>query len=145
MIVRAATKTDANAVTGLALRLFPDHLYDELRKEMSSYIDGAESVIFLAEDAGEAVGFAQCGLRHDYVEGTCSSPVGYLEGIYVLEGYRRAGTASNLVAASEAWAKAHGCHQFASDCELSNTLSIAFHLGAGFAEAGRLVCFTKEL
>ena len=38
---------------------------------------------------GCAVGFAQCGLRRDYVEGTDSSPVGYLEGIFIKEEYRK--------------------------------------------------------
>ena len=38
-------------------------------------------------------GFAQCGLRFDYVEGTDSSPVGYLEGIFVLEEYKKRGYA----------------------------------------------------
>lgn len=145
MTIRVAHKADAEAVTGLALRLWPDHAYADLLAEMSGYIDGAESAIFLAEAEGQPIGFAQCGLRHDYVEGTGSSPVGYLEGIYVVEDNRRAGVATKLAAACEAWARAHDCREFASDCELSNALSIAFHLGAGFLEAGRLVCFTKEL
>ena len=34
------------------------------------------------------IGFAQCTLRNDYVEGSSSSPVGYLEGIYVKDEYR---------------------------------------------------------
>ena len=40
-----------------------------------------------------AVGFAQVQLRRDYVGGNHLSPVGYLEGIYVEETYRRRGIA----------------------------------------------------
>lgn len=35
------------------------------------------------------IGFAQCQLRCDYVEGTKTTPVGYLEGIFIKDGYRR--------------------------------------------------------
>lgn len=41
--------------------------------------------------------FAQCGLRHDYVEGRGSSPVGYLEGIFVEKEYRKQGCAKELL------------------------------------------------
>ena len=91
------------------------------------------------------VGFAQCGLRHDYVEGTDSSPVGYLEGIFVKEEYRKQGYAKELMSACEQWAKKQGCVEFASDCELSNTDSFAFHMSMGFEEANRVICFTKKL
>ena len=37
------------------------------------------------------------------------------------------------------------CREFASDCELSNLESLAFHLRLGFVEANRIICFTKKL
>ena len=52
-----------------------------------------KNIIFLAISEEHIVGFAQCGLRFDYVEGTDSSPVGYLEGIFVLEEYKKRGYA----------------------------------------------------
>lgn len=140
MRIYPAAKADLDAVTALALLLWPAHDFAALREEMA----GAEAV-FLAEEDGRPIGFAQCGLRHDYVEGTDSSPVGYLEGIYVMEPYRRTGVARALVEAGEDWARARGCREFASDCEIENAQSLAFHLGAGFAEAGRLICFVKGL
>lgn len=51
------------------------------------------------------IGFAQCGLRHDYVEGTESSPVGYLEEIFIREDYRKNRYARDLLAECEKWAK----------------------------------------
>lgn len=48
-------------------------------------------------------GFAQCQLRHDYVEGTDSSPVGYLEGIFVKQEHRKQGYAKELLAKCEEW------------------------------------------
>ncbi len=38
-----------------------------------------------------------------------------------------------------------GCREFAGDCELGNTDSLGFHLSMGFAEANRIICFTKKL
>lgn len=35
----------------------------------------------------KALVFANIALRHDYVEGTETSPVGYLEGVYLKENY----------------------------------------------------------
>ena len=85
------------------------------------------------------IGFAQCGLRHDYVEGAYTSPVGYLEGIYVEPAFRRCGVAAELVRACEAWARARGCSEFASDTEAENVRSIHFHLMRRVQEANRVV------
>ena len=41
--------------------------------------------------AGETVGLAEAALRSDYVNGTASTPVAFLEGIYVLPAARRHG------------------------------------------------------
>lgn len=91
------------------------------------------------------VGFAQCSLRHDYVEGCSHSPVGYLEGIFVLPQYRHRGISRQLLSSCESWAKQQGCLEFASDCELTNVDSLHFHLACGFQEANRIICFQKEL
>lgn len=49
------------------------------------------AAFFLTEEDGQPVGFAQCQLRHDYVEGTDSSPAGYPEGIFTEEAVRGKG------------------------------------------------------
>ena len=85
------------------------------------------------------------GVRVDYVEGTKSSPVGYLEGIYIQEKYRLKGYARELVKACEEWAKNKGCSEFASDCELTNKESYSFHKKVGFKEANRIICFNKKI
>lgn len=53
----------------------------------------------------KVVVFANIALRHDYVEGTETSPVGYLEGVYVKENYRKKGYARELVEVCEKWAR----------------------------------------
>ena len=110
MMVRKATKNDVRIIAGLAVLLWDT-----------------------------PVGFAQCQLRHDYVEGTETTPVGYLEGIFVMEGHRRRGYAKELLNACESWAKEKGCTEFASDCELENADSFRFHMAMDFAEANRII------
>ena len=143
MIAKAEGETLAQ-VAALACELWPDNRPEGLLAEWKASAPG-ELAVFLAVEDGAPAGFAQCQLRHDYVEGTETSPVGYLEGIYVRERHRGRGMARALLSACEGWAAERGCGEFASDCELGNTDSIAFHLGAGFAEANRVVCFVKPL
>lgn len=130
-------------LTKLALELWPAHTAAELTKELSPLLESEEAAFFIAANGSGPVGFAQCQLRRDYVEGAQSSPVGYLEGIYIRPPYRGQGWARALLRECEGWAASKGCWEFASDCELDNLASQAFHLHAGFAEAGRVVCFIK--
>lgn len=142
-IVKAEVK-DAPEVARLSLLLWPEHDKEEMEQEYRELIKKDDAAVFLAQE-GETVGFAQCQLRRDYVEGTESSPVGYLEGIFVTESCRNRGYARALLAACQDWARARGCTEFASDCELTNSESLAFHLRMGFLEANRIICFTKRL
>ncbi len=143
-MIRRAEMGDLNALTDLAMKLWPDHEKEELSADLAAILTKPDAAFFLAEE-GRPLGFAQCQLRNDYVEGTESSPVGYLEGIFVEEGFRSRGVARELLSACESWAKDQGCREFASDCELTNSASLTFHLALGFDEANRIICFTKKL
>lgn len=144
-MIKRACMEDIQALTALAMQLWPDHVSEELEKELLALVQEQDAAFFLARENGREVGFAQCQLRRDYVEGTESSPVGYLEGIFVAEEFRRAGIARRLLRACEDWARERGCSEFASDCELENEESLRFHLSMGFEEAGRIICFTRKL
>lgn len=144
-MVRIATQKDASTTAMLAQQLWSDHEIIEFESEFHTLIGRSDAAVFLAFDNNTPIGFAQCQLRHDYVEGTDSSPVGYLEGIFVAESHRNRGYARLLLAACEVWAREQGCTEFASDCELTNTESLQFHLKVGFEEANRIICFTKKL
>lgn len=144
MVKRAASE-DARYAARLAAQLWPGHTLEELEKEFSELLSHEDARVFLKFEQNRPVGFAQCQLRHDYVEGTDSSPVGYLEGIFVETEHRGQGCARALLAACEQWAESCGCTEFASDCELDNTASLRFHRRMGFEEANRIICFTKAL
>ena len=144
-MIRKAERTDLPELGALGALLWPHHSGEELTAEFEKIMSMGKSAFFLARSGGQTVGFAQCQLRHDYVEGTESSPVGYLEGIFVAEDYRRQGIARALLSACESWSKERGCGEFASDCELDNLDSLRFHLRCGFSEANRIICFAKKL
>lgn len=144
--VRRATPEDADAWWALRDALWPGSP-DDHRQEIAEYFDRASdaSVCLLAETSGSGpVGFVEAGLRA-YAEGCRTSPVGYVEGIFVAEPHRRCGTGRALMTAAEGWARQRGCTEMASDTELHNDRSGIFHAATGYVEVERIICFRKSL
>lgn len=144
-MIRKASKNDIRSIANIAVLMWTDNSVDDLADEFSELIAKDTAQIFLKYDNDIPVGFAQCQLRSDYVEGTETSPVGYLEGIFIVEGCRHRGYAKELLRECEKWAKDKGCKEFASDCEIDNMDSFRFHMAMNFTEANRIICFTKKL
>ena len=144
-MIHLASPNDAAAIAILAQKLWNHHDVNELTAEFEVLLRKKDAALFLCTLDHQPIGFAQCQLRYDYVEGTESSPVGYLEGVFVEESYRHEGRGKALIAACQIWAKEQGCSEFASDCELGNTESLAFHLACGFQEVNRIICFTQKI
>ncbi|MBM6995245.1 GNAT family N-acetyltransferase [Paenibacillus sp. DXFW5] len=145
MMIEHANPTNLDDVTRLALKLWPDHEWSELRGEFEDLLASEKDKVFLAAIDSNYIGFLHMSLRFDYVEGSSSSPVGYVEGIYVDENHRNQGISRQLVAAGEVWAKSLGCKELGSDTGWDNHVSQAFHQKIGFREAGRIVAFMKEI
>lgn len=126
-------------------RMLWDELTDEeSRTEAEEILRGNRMAVLVARGGGSYAGFAEVGTR-EYAESALTSPVGYLEGWFVLPEWRRRGMGRALVQAGEAWAKSIGCVEFASDVVLGNDVSVAAHERLGFRETERLVCFLKRL
>ncbi|WP_114571203.1 aminoglycoside 6'-N-acetyltransferase [Exiguobacterium flavidum] len=138
-----AMQHDAADIASLALQLWPHASYDELLDELD-FDDPMQSYILARVDL-EAIGFCHVALRFDYVEGTSSSPVAYLEGIFVVPQWRNQKVAAGLIEQATRFGREQGCTELASDTELSNTESQAFHEALGFKEANRIVCYTKRI
>ncbi len=130
----------------LRAALWPDATPEEHAREMDEILLNPErdAVFVCAGLDGRLLGFAEASLRR-YAEGCDTSPVGYLEGWYVSPSARRQGIGRALVAAAEAWARAQGCTEMASDTQHDNEGSQAAHARLGYVEVERLVCFRKEL
>ena len=90
--IKAVTAKDEMSWLLLRKKLWPHCEEKEHLVEMKAYLSSAENSVFLAfiED-GTAIGFCECTLRHDYVEGSSGSPTAYLEGIFVAEPFRKIG------------------------------------------------------
>lgn len=144
-MIRQASKEEAGILAKMAIKIWDNDSMLELTNEFLSMLDEPDSVCFIKFVDQKPVGFANVSIRYDYVEGCETSPVGYLEGIYVEDCYRNNNFARDLVEACEDWVKNKGIKEFASDCELTNLDSLAFHLAIGFREANRLICFKKYI
>jgi aminoglycoside 6'-N-acetyltransferase I len=137
------TKSNEQEWAALCADLWPDESIDDGFIQKRANGELPYEFLYYVED--EAVAFLSLSLRHDYVEGTDSSPVGYLEGIYVKPNFRKNGIARELVEFAKDWAKQQGCTELASDCVLDNETSRLFHNHVGFKEANRIVCFAMDL
>jgi len=144
-MIKLADNSDCAILAELAAKLWSGHSEMELEQEFVELTSDPEAACFIKYVGEKPAGFAQCQLRRDYVEGTRTSPVGYLEGIFVLGEYRKKGYAKELLEACEKWALNKKCSEFASDCELDNDASLQFHLAMGFEVANRIICFKKSV
>jgi len=143
-IIDPASATDPS---WLALRasLWPGGTAAEHLRYMADALARGHCVRLALGFDGRAAGFVEASRRVDYVNGTSTSPVAFLEGLYVVPSERRKGVARMLVAEIERWALAHGCSELASDSPVENTTAHAAHLGLGFEETERVVYFRRAV
>ena len=135
VLVRPMEEGDLPELGKLRNTLWPDCPVEEVP---------TDTTFVAVADDGTLVGFAEASLR-SRAEECSTSPVGYLEGWFVVEPLRRTGIGAQLVRAAEAWARAQGCTEMASDTWLDNTLSQQAHTALGYEEVERLVHFRKAL
>jgi aminoglycoside 6'-N-acetyltransferase I len=123
---------------------------DDHAEEVDAWLGGdrdllpTAAVLVAERPDGRLGGFAETGLR-DYTDACYDRPTAYLEGIWVDEDLRRAGLATALLRAVEAWARDEGRTELGSDFHPDNAESRAFHAKAGFAEVETLILARKEL
>ena len=116
------------------------------RDIQNAFFNKAKSTAaFVAIMDGELIGFAEASVRRDYVNGCETSPVAFLEGIYVVPANRRQGVANALIAYVEDWGRNQSCVEFASDTPLENDASQRLHAALGFEETQRVVFFRKRI
>ncbi len=90
------------------------------------------------------IGFLEASIR-DVAEDCDTRNVAYIEGWYVEPDFRKTGVGGLLASHAAQWARAKGCKEMGSDCELDNEISLKAHLGLGFEETSRLIHFRKRL
>jgi len=142
--IRPAKAADAVAWAQLRLGLWPD-ADDPLETLVAALAEDAGAVFLACAAGGQAIGFAEVRLRHDYVNGTDSSPVGFLEGWYVQPQWQGRGVGRALLAAVRAWTRDAGCRELASDSRVEDVQAHAAHRACGFEETERVVYFRMPL
>jgi aminoglycoside 6'-N-acetyltransferase I len=142
--IRAASPADSPTVAELRASLWPEGSVAEHLEELPSWLADPDTCSFVAERYGEMVGLLE-GRCRSHADGCATSPVGYLEGWYVVPQARRRGVGRALVAAFEGWAVERGCSELASDTWPENAASIEAHRRLGFQEVDRVVTFRKAL
>ena len=141
--ISTATIEDVDALVEMAKDLYKTN--ENLYNEFESILNDKDAVVFLVSDPNGLIGFEHIQIRHDYVEGCKTNNVAYLEGEYLKPDCRSHGIGKTLIEKGIKWAKDNGCKEFASDCEISNELSIKFHEAVGFNVVNKVVCFRKEI
>lgn len=144
--IRTATKNDLQNLLALRSALWPEQTDEENRIDTMRVLNSPDKIsLFVSKNAqDDLLGFIEVGLR-SYAEGCETSPVGYIEGWYVVDKARRQGIGEQLVRAAEDWARAKGCTEMASDAVIDNHLSHTAHQHLGYEIVERIVCFRKPL
>ena len=75
-MIQKAGKRDLKTLANLAALLWESASVNELMTEFSAMISKGKSQFFLKYEDDIPIGFAQCQLRYDYVEGKKTTPVG---------------------------------------------------------------------
>lgn len=145
MEIHELSKKNLGHLVPMVMKLFPESVYEKELEHYKRIMDSESEKCYISKMESRFTGFIHLKLRNDYVEGSHSSPVGYVEAVYVEPDFRETGIGKKLVETGEVWAREKGCTEYASDTDINNTHSINFHRNIGFREAGVNVCFIKDL
>ena len=130
----------------LRQQLWPEQNAEQHLNEGLDILASAQHISYvLLNDQQYAIAFADAAIRHDYVNGCQTSPVVFIEGIYVEPQWRLKKCAKKLIRAIEQWGKNNGCSEIASDAELDNTSSHKMHQKLGFKITEKVVFFQKNI
>ncbi|QYO62425.1 aminoglycoside 6'-N-acetyltransferase [Leptolyngbya sp. 7M] len=144
--IRALRESDLSEWLRLRKLLWDETSEDDHQAEMVDIFEHPETQGVGVADKGNGslIGFVEVSIR-PFVEDCETDHVGYLEGWFVEDSFRRKGVGKELVRFAEAWARERGCTEIASDAEIGNELSLAAHTKLGYSETSRLVHLRKEL
>jgi aminoglycoside 6'-N-acetyltransferase I len=149
--VRLAGPGDREELARLRAALWPESSAEDHAKELKGILEsrafGTMPLVELVaeERSARLIGFLEVGLRSHADGCHPSHALGYVEGWYVMEGYRERGIGRKLLDAAEDWARGQGCVEMASDALIGNVVSQRVHEALGYAEVDRCVRYRKAL
>lgn len=99
---------------------------------------------FVTDDNNHVLGLVELSSRN-IVDGCLSSPVAYLEGLYLKSEYRGKGWGKEVIKIVLDWCRAEGFSELATDTELTNIDAQGFYQAVGFEETDRVVEFRMDV
>ncbi|MCJ8519692.1 aminoglycoside 6'-N-acetyltransferase I [Pseudorhizobium tarimense] len=142
--VRLLTPPDFEPWSALRHSLWSDQSAEAHLAEIEDLQRRQAGTCYGAFRAEVLIAFAEISIR-PYANGCTSTPVPFLEGIFVEEDNRRMGIARLLLAQIEADLRAKGYVELCSDAEMHNISSHRAHQHWGFIETERVIYFRKPL
>ncbi len=143
LTIREAMEKDFPRWILMRKKLWPTSSYDEL-KDVDHLYKSEKFTCFIAEIESTLIGFMELSIR-PYVNGCDSSPVAFIEGIWVDEKWQKRGIGNLFVKKAEEWARNLAIRELASDTRIESLASIHAHNTWGFVETERVVYFKKDL
>ena len=146
MKITPITKKDFSEWVVMAKLFWTKHSEEKIKKEFKRILNSKKEKSFICrDDNGKTIGFINISIRTDYVEGSKTNPVGYLEGKYVKKESRKKGIAKILMEEAEKWFKSKKVKEIGSDAETNNVVSQKFHKKVGFKKGETLVHYLKKI
>ena len=108
-------------------------------------VDPRLAIFVAQEKGGTLAGFIEVGLRSHADGCDPAQAVGFVEGWFVHEPFRKQGVGRALLIAAEQWARAQGCREMASDTWIDHEDSQRAHEALGFEVVDRCVHYRKAL
>jgi aminoglycoside 6'-N-acetyltransferase I len=149
--VRQAQISDQHDLAKMRELLWPDSSIEEHRKEVDAVLRTGRygtlpmAILVSQDEDGALTGFLEVGLRSHADGCDTAQPVGFVEGWFVHEAFRRQGIGKALMQSAEEWARSHGCQEMASDTWIDDERSQRTHQALGFEVVDRCVHFRKTI
>ena len=143
--IEQASQENSSAWLQLRERIYTSVDRDFHCQEMKIFVADDDKECFLVfAPSGQACAMIEVTLRN-IVDGCLTSPVGYIEGIYVAQEHRGKGLSRRLMRTAEQWFRDKGCREIATDSEIHDVEAQQFQRHMGFTETFRIVEFRKTL
>ncbi len=115
------------------------------KQEMREIINKPEwFCYFIMQNDTQIVGMVELSSRN-IVDSCLSTPVAYLEGLYLQPSHRNQGIGKEVMHLITRWCVAKGFKELATDTELDNVHAQRFYKQLGFEETDRTVAFRLAL
>jgi aminoglycoside 6'-N-acetyltransferase I len=144
MKLRPIDKSDFPLWQRMRREIYPilDPEYD--RREMEQISASDIWFCYFIEDGGAPIGLVELSSRN-IVDGCLSSPVAYLEGLYLEPECRGRGLGTQAMRLVFDWCRERGFSELATDAELENLRAQNFYSMLGFEETDRVVEYRIQI